>query len=156
MVADFVINADDGYEPEDLPPIKVDMDGVLYTAYCPKDSLPMTLARLKARMEKDNQDLAVHEEMVSRLLHAVFDKADAEAILDRVVDLSERKITVRFVMHVVELVQNHYAPLLEAKYKEMGVDAPGRPQPQDRLPKASARRTSPRAAKATARRRAAD
>ena len=143
MSTEFVINADDGYEEADLPSVTVRIAGKEYTAYCPKDSLPITLSRLQEQL-LETGDVSLHEKAFRQLLSAVFDKDDTEELLDRLLDLGEHKVTIAYLTHTIGLIQQHYAPLLEQHYEEMGVATPGIKQPTDRQPRKTARRTPTR------------
>lgn len=163
MATDFVLDADTGYDREELPSIRVRMDGVEYTAHCPKDSLPVLMARLQdAEAIKD--DPALPERLVHQILLSIFDRDDAAEVLDRLLDMGERKITLAYVIHVVRMVADHYQTDLEAQYAEMGMDNPLRapePEPANReqrraLAKAPAKKTTAKktAAKKTTARKA--
>ena len=145
MAVDVVLDADDGWEPEELPSIQVRMDGKLYTANCPKDGLPLLLARIEQRLDTDR---GAAEELVLRALESIFDTEDAHEILARVMDMTDRKMSIGYVMHVVSLVKEHYEPQLKEHYAEMGVAV--EKGPQDRRP---ARSTATKKKAAPARRR---
>lgn len=146
---DVVLDADDGWTQDELPPVNVRIDGDVYTAHCPKDGLPLLLARLQAQAQEDPSTL---EHLLVRTLEAVFEPEVAETLVERLVDMSDRKVTLAYILHVIGKVNDHYAPELEKQYAEMGVK-PNRNvrEPQDRAaPRRAARKA---AVKKTAARR---
>lgn len=134
MATDFVLDADTSYDRQELPSVQVRMDGVEYTAHCPKDSLPVLMARLQDR-EQLTEDPSLPERLVHQILLSIFDEDDAAEVLDRLLDMGERKITLAYVIHVVRLVADHYQTDLEAQYADMGMENPLRaaePEPANR------------------------
>jgi len=123
MATDFVLDADTGYDPDELPPIAVKVDGREYTAYPPKDSLPILLSRL-SDVETLERDPAAQQDLIRQILLSVFDSATTLLLLDRLMDMSDRKFSLRYVLHVVNLVGDHYRPLMQEHYEAMGVDNP--------------------------------
>lgn len=128
MATEFVLDADTSYDRQELPPVPVRIDGKVYTAHCPKDSLPVLMARLQDR-EQIADDPTMPEHLVSQILLSVFDKDDADELMERLLDMGERKVTLAYVIHVVRLVANHYEADLEQQYTEMGMDNPLRAAP---------------------------
>jgi len=148
MATEFVLDADTSYDREELPSVPVRIDGKVYTAHCPKDSLPVLMARLQDR-DQIAEDPSMPEHLVSQILLSVFDPEDAEELMERLLDMGERKVTLAYVIHVVRLVANHYEADLEAQYSEMGMDNPlrGGEAPRNReqrraLAKAPAKKTT--------------
>lgn len=148
---DFYIDADDAYEPEQLPTGVVKMGGKEYTVRCPKDSLPMLLGRIQNKA-RDTEDLAVQEEMISQLVAACFGPEDAEEIVERIVSPYEHAFSLAFLMDTVQRVYKQYEPLLDKNYEELGMENPVK-QPGDRKPsskKPGAKKAAPRKATAKA------
>ena len=162
MATEFVLDADTSYDREELPSVPVKVDGKVYIAHCPKDSLPVLMARLNdAQQIKDDPSLPEH--LVRQILLSVFDPDDADELIERLLDMAERKVTLAYVIHVVRLVANHYQDDLEAQYAEMGMDnplaaqeAPANREQRRALAKAPAKKTAAKktAAKKTAARKA--
>lgn len=123
MATDFVLDADTGYDRKELPTVSIRVDGKLYTAHCPKDSLPVLMARLQ-NQEQIGDDPGLPEHLVRQILLSIFDEEDADELMDRLLDMAERKVTMAYVVHVVRLVADHYETDLEAQYAEMGVTNP--------------------------------
>lgn len=156
----FYIDADDAYTPQEMPTGVVKMGGQEYPVRCPKDSLPMLIGRIEEQAS-ELKTAAAYEDVVRQLAAAVFDSDDVEAILERVVDQSERQLSVAFLMDTVRRVYEAYGPYLDKAYEELGLENPvkktGAPkQPQDRKPssKPAAKKATP-ARKAPAKRAAA-
>mgnify|MGYP003575453326 CR=1 FL=1 len=162
MATDFVLDADTSYDRDELPTVPIRVDGKVYEAHCPKDSLPVLMARLNdAQQIKDDPSLPEH--LVRQILLSVFDQADADELVERLLDMAERKVTLAYVIHVVRLVADHYQADLEAQYADMGMENPlaAQPEPANReqrraLAKAPAKKTAAKktAAKKTAARKA--
>jgi hypothetical protein len=152
MATDFVLDADTGYDRNELPTVPIRVDGKVYTAHCPKDSLPVLMARLNDA-EQIKADPGMPEHLVSQILLSIFDQDDADELMARLLDMGERKVTLAYVIHVVRLVADHYETDLEAQYAEMGVDNPLRREevPANR----AARRAKPAAKKTAAKKTAA-
>jgi hypothetical protein len=123
MATDFVIDADTGYDREELPTVPIRVDGKVYTAHCPKDSLPVLMSRLQ-NQEQMEQDPGLAEHLVQQILLSIFDQDDADELMNRLLDMAERKVTMAYIVHVVRLVADHYETDLEAQYAEMGVTNP--------------------------------
>lgn len=123
MATDFFLDADTGYDREELPPVNIKVDGQVYQAHCPKDSLPVLMARLQNR-EQMTEDPGLPEHLVKQILLSIFSDEDAEELMDRLLDMSERKVTLAYVVHIVRLVADHYETDLEQQYAEMGVSNP--------------------------------
>jgi hypothetical protein len=64
------------------------------------------------------------EHLVRQILLSIFEEADAEELMDRLLDMAERKVTLAYVIHVVRLVADHYETDLEQQYSEMGMNNP--------------------------------
>lgn len=149
MATEFILDADTGYDPQELPPVPVRVDGKVYQARCPKDSLPVLMARLQ-NSEDIAQNLGQAEHLVHQILLSIFDDDDARELMDRLLDMSERRVTLAYVIHVVNLVAGHYETDLNAQYDEMGMSnplAPAEVEPANReqrraLTKAPARKTA--------------
>ncbi|ONK13129.1 hypothetical protein [Streptomyces sp. MP131-18] len=120
MPTDFVIDADAGYAPDDLPPVPVRIDGEVYQAHCPKDSVGLILAELQERAS----DPAAQREAVHQILQSLFTPEDADQLLAKVLDLGNRRVTLRYVLHLLNLVSEHYEPDLRAQREEMGLAEP--------------------------------
>lgn len=123
MATDFVLDADTGYDRNELPTVPIRVDGKVYTAHCPKDSLPVLMARLQNR-EQLEDDPGLPEHLVQQILLSIFDQEDADELMDRLLDMAERKVTMAYVVHVVRLVADHYETDLEQQYADMGVTNP--------------------------------
>lgn len=123
MATDFVLDADTGYDRSELPTVPIKVDGTLYTAHCPKDSLPVLMARLN-NAEQIKDDPGLPEHLVHQILLSIFDQEDADELMERLLDMAEKKVTLAYVIHVVRLVADHYETDLEQQYAEMGVDNP--------------------------------
>jgi hypothetical protein len=123
MTTEFVLDADTGYDRDELPPVPIRVDGKVYEAHCPKDSLPVLMARLQNR-EQIEEDPGMPEHLVRQILLSIFEEADAEELMDRLLDMAERKVTLAYVIHVVRLVADHYETDLEQQYSEMGMNNP--------------------------------
>ncbi|MFE2934958.1 hypothetical protein [Streptomyces sp. NPDC059278] len=155
---DFYIDADDEYQPKQLPKGVVKMGGKKYPVRCPKDSIPMLLGRIQNKAH-DEEDLSVQEEMISQLVAACFEPEDAEEIVERIISPYEHSFSVAFLMDTVQRVYKQYEPLLDKDYEELGMENPVK-QPGDRKPsskKPGAKKAVPRkaaAAKAAPRRAA--
>ena len=122
MTTDFVLDADTGYDPKELPPVPVRIDGVVYTAHAPKDSFPILLSRLSdpALLEDpEGQQGVVHQVLLS-----TFDEETSEAILERLLDMSDRRFTLAYLIHVINKIAEHYRPAMDEQYAEMGVTNP--------------------------------
>lgn len=140
MATEFVLDADTGYDRNELPTVPIRLDGKVYTAHCPKDSLPVLMARLQNR-EQIEEDPGLPEHLVHQILLSIFDEEDADELMARLLDMAERKVTLAYVIHVVRLVADHYETDLEQQYADMGVPNPLRKEP------APANRQERRAAK---------
>jgi hypothetical protein len=158
MATEFMLDADTSYDREELPSVPIKVDGTVYDAHCPKDSLPVLMARLQSRDQIAN-DPGLPEHLVHQILLSIFNEDDAKELLDRLLDMAERKVTLAYVIHVVRLVADHYEKDLEEQYADMGMDNPlrGEPEPANRaerraLTKAPAKKTAAKktAAKKTA------
>lgn len=123
MATDFVLDADTGYDREELPPVPIRVDGTVYEAHCPKDSLPVLMARLQNR-ENLEEDPGLPEHLVHQILLSIFSREDADELMERLLDMAERKVTLAYVIHVVRLVADHYETDLEEHYSDMGVQNP--------------------------------
>ena len=146
---EFYIDADDAYTPQEMPKGTVKMGGVDYPVRCPKDSLPMLIGRIEAKAA-ELKTAAAYEDVIRQLAAAVFEEADVEAILERIVDPSERQLSVAFLMDTVRRVYEAYGPHLDKAYEELGLENPvkktGPKAPQDRKPssrKPPARKAAP-------------
>lgn len=122
MSTEFVLDADTGYDAEELPPVSIRVDGTVYVVHCPKDSLPVLMGRLQS------QDIAADplgpSHLVRQILLAVFEEEDADELMERLVDMRERKVTLAYLIHVVGMVAEHYREDMEAHYAEMGMENP--------------------------------
>lgn len=141
---DFYLDADEAYEPAQLPSGKVKMGGKEYVVRCPKDSLPMLLGRIQTRVD-EAESPAVQEEIITNLVAACFEPEDTADIVERVVDPHDRVLSIAFLVDTVKRVYEQYAPFLDKNYEELGIENPVK-QPQDRKPSSK----KPRAAKAAA------
>lgn len=128
---DFYLDADDAYKPLDLPTGIVKMGGKEYTVRCPKDSLPMLLSRIESQAQQEGQDLAIQEELISKLVAACFEPDDTAEIVERVISPYDRTLSIAFLVDTVQRVYKQYAPYLDAAYDELGLENPVK-QPQDR------------------------
>lgn len=158
MATEFILDADTAYDHTEQPPVPIRVDGKVYQAYCPKDSLPLLMARLQDE-EEIAADPGLPKELVHQILLSTFDEEDAAEILARLLDMSEKKITLAYVMHIVGLIADHYKTELDEHYQEMGVHNPlrkaappanrqaRRAEPQDR--KSPARKTAAKRAAAS-------
>jgi len=153
MATDFVLDADTGYDRNELPTVPIRVDGKVYTAHCPKDSLPVLMARLNDA-EQIKADPGMPEHLVSQILLSIFDQDDADELMTRLLDMGERKVTLAYVIHVVRLVADHYETDLEAQYAEMGVDNPLRREEVPANRQARRAKKAATAAKKTAARKA--
>jgi hypothetical protein len=143
-VFDFYLDADDQYQPKQLPTGTVKMGGKEYTVHCPKDSLPMLLGRIDAQARAAKEP-AEQEEIIRSLVAACFDPDDATDIINRVVSPYERLFSVAFLVDVVQKVYQQYGPLLDAEYAELGIENPVK-QPTDRPASSKTGRPAGRAA----------
>ncbi|MEV6400566.1 hypothetical protein AB0M39_38295 [Streptomyces sp. NPDC051907] len=158
---DFYLDADDEYQPEQLPTGVVKMGGKEYVVRCPKDSLPMLLGRIQARAQ-EAEDPALQEEVITQLVAACFDPDDTADIVERVISPYDRHLSIAFLVDTVQRVYKQYAPLLDKGYEELGIENPIK-QPEDRKPsskkpgarKAVAKKTTAAAKKTAAKRTAA-
>lgn len=123
MTTEFVLDADTGYTPNTLDSITVRIDGEEYTAYPPKDSLPILMARLNDTDELE-RDPNAQQELVLQILLSIFEEETAEFLLERLMDMRDRKFTLGYVLHIVGLVGDHYRPLMDEHYADMGVSNP--------------------------------
>lgn len=123
MATEFILDADTGYDPQELPPVSIRIDGKVYQARCPKDSLPVLMARLQ-NTDQLKKDLSGAETLVHQILLSIFDEEDAQELMDRLLDMAEKKVTLAYVIHVVGKVAEHYETDLEAQYTEMGMSNP--------------------------------
>lgn len=123
MATEFVLDADTGYDRNELPTVSIRVDGEVYTAHCPKDSLPVLMARLQDA-EQIKADPGLPEHLVRQILLSIFDEEDADELMARLLDMAERKVTLAYVIHVVRLVADHYETDLNQQYAEMGVPNP--------------------------------
>jgi hypothetical protein len=157
---DFVLDADTGYDVDELPPVLIRIDGEVYKAHCPKDSLPVLMSRLQGVDLEDEPGVADH--LVRQIMLSIFTEEDTTSLMDRLLDMQERKITLAYLIHVVRMVADHYERDLEAHYTEMGMDNPlggkqvpanraARRHPANAVPakkaaakKTAARKTAPR------------
>lgn len=127
MATEFILDADTGYDVDELPPVPIRVDGTVYEARCPKDSLPVLMARLQDR-ETLEKDLGRAEHLVRQVLLAIFSEEDADELMERLLDMAERRVTLAYVIHIVQMVAAHYETDLEAQYEEMGMNNPLAPQ----------------------------
>lgn len=127
MATEFILDADTGYDVDELPPVNIRVDGTVYEARCPKDSLPVLMARLQDR-ETLEKDLSRAEHLVRQVLLAIFSEEDADELMERLLDMAERRVTLAYVIHIVQMVAAHYETDLEAQYEEMGMNNPLAPQ----------------------------
>lgn len=158
MATEFVLDADTGYDRNELPTVPVLVDGERYTAHCPKDSLPVLMARLNDA-EQIKEDPGLPEHLVRQILLSIFDEEDADELMERLLDMAERKVTLAYVIHVVRLVADHYKTDMDQQYAEMGVPNPLRAEeePANRAARRATKKTVPAkktAAKKTAARKA--
>ncbi len=152
---DFVLDADETYEPKKLPRGIVKMGGRDYEVRCPKDSLPMLLNRIRRDAEGENADAVDQEEIIRKLIAACFDPQDTEDIVERIVSPYDHQLSVAFLVDTVKRVYEKYESVMDEQYEELGIQNPLK-QPQDHK-KPAARKTTSRkpAAKKAAPRRAA-
>jgi len=139
---DIVLDADEEWDPEELPPVTVRIDGTEYTAHAPKDGVALLINRLR---EKAQEDVAAQEELMRQMLRSIFSTLDAEHLLSRVMDMDDEKVTLAYLMHVLGLVQRHYEPMMATQFEEVGLAARKVKTPQDRKPSAR-KKTAGRAA----------
>lgn len=119
MTTEFVIDGDAGH-PDALPPVSVRIDGVIYQARCPKDSVGLLFADLEHRAE----DPAEQHKIIEQTLAMILDPPDASAVMAKVMDLSNRRVGISYVMDLVQKIANHYEPQLRARREEMGLAEP--------------------------------
>lgn len=149
MATDFVLDADTGYDREEQPPVTVRVDGTVYEAHCPKDSLPVLMSRLQNR-DYIEQDPGLPEHLVHQILLSVFSEEDATELMNRLMDMADSKVTLAYVVYVVHLVASHYEQELDDQYSEMGVKNPLGKQEEEPANRAERRTQKRSPAKKTA------
>ncbi|WP_301126735.1 hypothetical protein [Streptomyces cacaoi] len=132
MATDFVIDGDAGHDPDALPPVSVRIDGEVYAARCPKDSVGLLFADLEGRAD----DVSAQREIVQQLLRMILDDEDADAVMDKVLDLGNRRVGIAYVTDLVQKIAAHYEPQLRAQREEMGAS-----EPQNRAQRRTAQRS---------------
>lgn len=106
MATEFVIDGDAGHDPDALPAVSVRIDGDVYLAHCPKDSVGLLLADLETRAA----DPAEAQQIIEQMLRMVLDADDAEAVMEKVLDLGNRRIGVGYVIDLVHKIVDYYEP----------------------------------------------
>jgi hypothetical protein len=125
MATEFVIDGDAGHDPDALPAVAVRIDGAVYEAHCPKDSVGLLFADLAERAE----DPAEQRRIVEQMLRMVLAPGDAVTVMDKVLDMGNRRVGIGYVTDLVQKIATHYEPLLRAQREEMGLAEPSnRPQ----------------------------
>jgi hypothetical protein len=142
MATEFVIDGDAGYDPDALPPVAVRIDGEVYQAHCPKDSVGLLIAEF----EQHQDDASTQRELISKVLRAFLEEEDAEAVMAKVLDMGNRRVSIGYLLNLLEKVGAHYEPQVKARQEEMGLAVGNREQ---------RRAAAKTAAKKTARRPAA-
>ncbi|MGW1840727.1 hypothetical protein [Streptomyces sp. NPDC002067] len=124
MATEFVIDGDAGHDPDALPPVPVRIDGAVYQAHCPKDSIGLLFADLADRAE----DPAEQRRIVEQMLRMILDEEDAAAVMEKVLDMGNRRVGIGYVTDLVQRIAEHYEPQLRSRREEMGLAEPNRPQ----------------------------
>ncbi|MFG2225390.1 hypothetical protein [Streptomyces sp. NPDC048644] len=120
MATEFVIDGDAGHDPDALPPVPVRIDGEVYEARCPKDSVGLLFADLAGGAE----DPAEQRRIVEQMLRMVLDDEDAATVMEKVLDMGNRRIGIAYVTDLVQRIAEHYEPQLRARREEMGLVEP--------------------------------
>ncbi|MFD7507894.1 hypothetical protein ACFV5N_00900 [Streptomyces sp. NPDC059853] len=140
---DFIIDGDEGYDPDSAPTVPVRVDGKVYTAHRPKDSVQLLLEDLQAQATDTRQ----YREILHQLLLAMFDEDDAEALLAQIMDPSNRKVGILYMLDLFRKVVAHFKDELgfELEIEEQAQNREGR---RAAVKKAAAKKTSTRKAPA--------
>lgn len=147
MATDFVIDGDAGHDPDALPPVSVRIDGEVYEAHCPKDSVGLLIADLETRAD----DPSEQREIIEQMLLMVLSPEDAGKVMDKVLDLGNRRVGVGYVVDLVQKIAKHYESDLKARRAEMGLE-PANREERRAAKKAPAKRTATKKAAAAVRR----
>ncbi|WP_019548474.1 hypothetical protein [Streptomyces sulphureus] len=134
MATEFVIDGDAGHDPERLPPVSVRIDGEVYQAHCPKDSIGLLYADFEERAD----DASAQRGITEQTLRMILAPEDAEAVMAKVLDMGNRRVGVSYVMDLAQKVMRHYEPQLQQQREEMGVA-----EPQNRAQRRSAAKRAP-------------
>lgn len=165
MAQNIPLKIGTGYDRKVIPTVPVDVFGTVYRARRPKSTTPLLIAEVQAQFaglgelegmngEEVNEALGGVRDSVRKLVRAMFDEADTDALVDRMVDPAE-PLDLRTIFDVYTAVQTHFADDIEEEFADMGLEAPQavkkRPgkQPADRRPaarKTAARKTAARKA----------
>ncbi|MFG2734370.1 hypothetical protein ACGFX7_06065 [Streptomyces harbinensis] len=101
---DFIIDGDEGYDPDSAPTVPVRVDGDVYIAHCPKDSVLLLLADLQGDISEVSQVRTI----VEQLLLGMFDEDDAQALLGKIFDPSNRRVGMAYVISLLHKIVEHF------------------------------------------------
>jgi len=118
MTEEFVIDADDGYVPVQVDPVKVRIGGTLYWAHCPPDKKWHLFTPLQ-----DGSDGGA--DAMVEFLKASLSEEDSAEVLKRMRDDEDDEVSLMKLMYVFGRVLNHYQPLIEEHFRAMGMEVPG-------------------------------
>ncbi|MFI9463756.1 hypothetical protein [Streptomyces xiamenensis] len=147
---EFLIDGDEGYDPDSAPKVPVRVDGDVYTAHCPKDSVLLLLADLQG----DITDASRVRTIVEQLLLGTFDEDDAQALLAKIFDPSNRRVSMAYVVSLMNKIVKHFEDYLgmQITVEETAKNRAQRRATKAPAKKAAAKKTSTRkpAAKSSA------
>lgn len=137
---DFVIDGDEGYDPDSAPTVPVRVDGDVYIAHCPKDSVLLLLADLQGDISEVSQVRTI----VEQLLLGMFDEDDAQALLGKILDPSNRRVGMAYVISLLHKIVAHFED--ELGMQVVGEQSRSRGERAAKVPtrKASAKKTTAR------------
>jgi hypothetical protein len=135
MAADIVLTRSEGYQPQTVPTVTIDVHGKVYTARRPKNTVPLLVADVQERFvgladipgQSEDQVRGVLGEMrdaVRLLVRAMFSDADTDDILRRLTDPAEESMDLAVIFEVYGAVQNHFAEDITGEFDDMGLEAP--------------------------------
>lgn len=136
MTTEFIADAD-AYTPQEAPRAPVRVDGTIYMARCPKDSVVFIGVNLdETAGDEEDVDRSAALATLRNAVRAVFDEPDAEEILAKVLDTGNRRVTIGHIRYVIKKVIEHYRPHLTKGFAD--IDLADRADGQEAAPPGSA------------------
>ncbi|MGW7504389.1 hypothetical protein ACWGIR_23050 [Streptomyces albidoflavus] len=132
MAAEIVLGSGEGYRPEAVPTVAIDVYGKVYTARRPKNTVPLIVADVQekfrglANMSTQGMSsvLAEMRTSVGLLLRAMFSDEDTEDLLRRLADPREELMDLAVVFETYAALQTHFAEDIVDEYEDMELEAP--------------------------------
>ncbi|WP_030599403.1 hypothetical protein [Kitasatospora aureofaciens] len=104
----------------------------------------LLVADLEARADDPTEQKAIIEQMLRMILST----DDAAEVMDKVLDLGNRRVGIGYVIDLVQKIADHYKPQVEARQEEMGLASANREERRaaKKAPakKAAAKKTAPK------------